>query len=168
MGCGCKKVVQAAGSDRTYVVDARGVREVTGMVLPALTASKPSRLALTGQAGKASAQTVTAQAQEQYVVPGLLLGGAAGIALAKTVLVAHPFVAAAVGIGAGLWYGLSNMLSCQAVDPSSPLTAAQQTANCQSQGAVVGVALGAGAGLLLEGFVQRYNAGAGSRSAGRI
>ncbi len=163
MGCNCKKVTVAgrplpAVENRTFFVDARGVREVTGMVLPpnlvrVQTGVETGR-ALAGQTDAASEPGPLDEAQNRYVVPGLLLGGAGGLALAKTVLAAHPFLAAAVGLGGGVWYMLSHLLDCGGPFRESTDPSALEVSTCESQGTVVGVALGAGAGLLLQGLLQ--------------
>lgn len=164
MGCGCKKVAvgQAAAGPavaspvRSYFVDQRGVREVTGMALPA---KHQAAISLVGQdSGAANA------AENAAVVPGLLIGAAGGIALAKTVLAAHPFIAAGAGIAFGTWYALSNLF-----DQCAPLFGPSSSdpavvSQCQTRGAIVGAAWGAGAGLLLEGIVARHRTPASGRS----
>jgi hypothetical protein len=158
MGCGCNKVAvglapaapPVAGPVRTYYVDARGVREVTGMALPA------KHQAVLAAAGRhQSGQTTSATAVNQLVVPGLLLGGAGGIALAKTVLMAHPFLAGLAGLSIGTWYVMSNLFEC---DPllGSPSTDPATISSCQTKGLVQGALFGAGAGMILEGFIADY------------
>ena len=154
MGCGCNKVAvgrvaapQARGPApvRSYFVDGSGVREVTGMTLPA---RHQAAITQVGQATSASEQ-------DRTIVPSLLIGTAGGVVLAKTVLMAHPFLAAAVGLGFGAWYGLATMFNECTPLLGPPSTDPSVIARCQTQGAVVGGAVGVGAGLLIEGLIDQ-------------
>lgn len=193
MGCGCQKVqarAQAGAapvtSERTFVVDSRGVREVTGMVLPDEIALAHQRAmqrevqyermrletaeAAAEHAGQATPATASpdplASAQSEALLPSLVFGGVAGLVVGQTLLagiVGLPVVIALGALGTAAYRVSRSGCSCAGggcvASEDGPNCAGNQQAcidDCTRSGTVIGGVAGLGAGLLLERWSRRF------------